>query len=77
MLLKPGTGGSTPRLGHKVELTQLQQDQCWGPGNTLSLILCLRAELITVGAEGGGGGQACQIGAGGFGQGAAAELDTL
>ena len=43
----------------------------------MSLILCLRAELLTLGAEGGGGGQASQIGAGGFGQGLAAELDTL
>ena len=73
----PGTGGSAPILHHEFVPTRSQLDQCWGPGKTLSLILCLRAELLTLGVEGGGGGQASQIGAGGFGQGLAAEQDTL
>ena len=77
MLVRPGTGGSAQRLGQTAVPTRSQLDQCWGPGKTWSLILCLHAELLTLGAEGGGGGQASQIGAGGFGQGLAAELDTL
>ena len=75
MLVKPGRGRSAQRPGLRAGLTQSHWDQCWGPGKTWSLILCLPAELLALGGE--GGGQACQIGAGGFGQGVAAELDTL